>query len=71
MTLFNIKEICADSDQFERAVGGTYEKTPWVAREAFKQAPFDSISSMAEVMKNIVDSASEVRMFQFLRLPLR
>ena len=45
---------------FVGALGGVYEKSPWIAERAFRsKGKIDSITALAEVMKREVDAASE------------
>ena len=56
-----------DCAGFVSAVGGVYEKSPWVAERAFKSAPFDSLTALTAAMKTAVDTAAEAEQLALLR----
>ena len=57
----------ATKDAFVAAVGGTYEKSPWVAERAFAQGPFESVSSIAAAMKQTLANATDDEVLSLLR----
>jgi len=60
----NLAEANALSlDQFEARLGGVFENSPWVAREAWKRRPFDSVDALFGGMSGAVrDAAEELRL---------
>ena len=57
----------ATKDAFVAAVGGTYEKSPWVAERAFAQGPFASVTSLAAAMKQTLADATDDEVLALLR----
>jgi len=57
----------ASKDAFQAAVGGCYEKSPWVAERAFGEGPFDSIAALAAALKKTVEAASDDEKLALLR----
>jgi len=55
------------TDTFQAAVGGCYEKSPWVAERAFAAGPFDSITALAAALQATVDAASDEEKLALLR----
>ena len=52
---------------FVGALGGVYEKSPWIAERAFRnKGEIDSITALAEVMKREVDAASEAEQLDLI-----
>ena len=46
-----------DAAAFVAAFGGVYEHSPWIARQAFAQAPFSSFAALEAVMAAALDAA--------------
>ena len=57
----------ATKDAFVAAVGGCYEKSPWVAERAFARGPFESVSSIAAAMKQTLAEATDDEVLSLLR----
>ena len=57
----------ATKDAFVAAVGGCYEKSPWVAERAFAQGPFASVTSLAAAMKQTLANATDDEVLSLLR----
>ena len=53
--------------QFTELLGGVYEHSPWVAQAAAEQRPFDGLSPLKSVMREIVDHASEEAQLALIR----
>ena len=52
---------------FVGALGGVYEKSPWIAERAFRnKGEIVSITALAEVMKREVDAASEAEQLDLI-----
>lgn len=65
-----VKEILAKSDDEKIAfLGGIYEHSSWVAEELCKTdtSSVDTVTGLANVMKDIVDSSSQERKIELLR----
>jgi len=52
--------------EFVAAVGGCYEKSPWVAERAHGVGPCDSLTALAAAMRSTVDTASEAEKLALL-----
>ena len=57
----------ADEAAFVEALGGVYERSPWVAERASPERPFDSVVDLHECMKRVVQNASRERKLELLR----
>ena len=57
----------ATKDAFVQAVGGCYEKSPWVAERAFAQGPFASVTALAAAMKQTLAEATDDEVLSLLR----
>jgi len=56
---YSLQQINAFSvDEFVNAFGAIYEHSPWVAEQAAKTRPFNSIEQIQAVMQGIVAAAS-------------
>ena len=53
--------------EFVAAIGGVYEKSPWVAEKAHASGPFDSLSMLAAAMRREVDTAGTEAQLELLR----
>ena len=50
-----------DADPFVAAVGFVFEHSPWIAREAWQQRPFESVAALHGAMTAVVDRAPAER----------
>jgi 2-oxo-4-hydroxy-4-carboxy-5-ureidoimidazoline decarboxylase len=57
----------ADEAAFVEALGGAYERSPWVAERARSERPFDGVADLHASMKRVVESASRERKLELLR----
>jgi len=56
---YSLQQINAfGTDEFVSAFGAIYEHSPWVAEQAARMRPFDSIGQMQQAMQEIVAAAS-------------
>ncbi len=53
--------------QFVDILGSVYEKSPWVAEQAWFDQPFSSTDAVHESMKQVVESASREQKLELLR----
>ena len=56
-----------DRETFVDILGGVYEASPWVARGATDERPFDSVDDLAAAMEAAVEAASDERQLSLLR----
>ena len=63
----SLADVSGSKDAFVQAVGGCYEKSPWVAERAFAQGPFASVSSIAAAMKQTLAEATDDEVLSLLR----
>lgn len=56
-----------DKKDFVNFLGGIYEESPWVAKQAWSERPFRSAHELEESMKNVVQSASKEKKLELLR----
>jgi len=64
----NIAELNElDRDSFVEVLGGVYEASPWVARGAHADQPFESVSDVATALEAVVRDASHERRLELLR----
>ena len=54
-------------EQFVTRFGGVFEHSPWVAREAWKRRPFDSLDALFRSMSDAVRDAPEARQLCLIR----
>ena len=54
-------------EQFAARFGGVFENSPWVAREAWQQRPFDSLDALFRRMSEAVRDAPEDRRLSLIR----
>jgi len=54
-------------EQFVARFGGVFEHSPWVAREAWKRRPFDSVDGLFRSMSEAVRDAAEDRQLSLIR----
>lgn len=52
---------------FVSALGGVYERSPWVAERAYDRAPFGSIDALAEAMQQVVLRATRDEQIALIR----
>jgi 2-oxo-4-hydroxy-4-carboxy-5-ureidoimidazoline decarboxylase len=65
---YNIDQINALSPEaFQEALGGIYEHSPWVAREAYANGPFNSRVELEKRFRDVVDAASQDQRTGILR----
>ena len=55
------------SSEFIAALGGCYEKSPWVAERAHAAAPFASLAALASALREAVDGATDAERLALLR----
>lgn len=68
MTDFSLATLNdADQSAFVDALGGVYEHSPWVARQAWHERPFDSVDALADAMGAVVEDASRDAKLELLR----
>ncbi|MDS0261109.1 2-oxo-4-hydroxy-4-carboxy-5-ureidoimidazoline decarboxylase [Haloarcula sp. S1CR25-12] len=64
----NIAELNElDRDRFVAVLGGVYEESPWVARGAYADQPFESVTDVATALEAVVRDASHERRLELLR----
>lgn len=56
-----------DESTFVDTLGGVYEHSPWVARQAWSERPFDSVDALADAMAAIVEDAGRDAQLELLR----
>lgn len=56
-----------DREAFERALGGVFEHSPWVAAQAWRQAPFANVAALHAAMVAAVRAASIQRQLALIR----
>ena len=54
-------------EAFERALGGVFEHSPWVAAQAWRRAPFQSVAAIHAAMTAAVRAASIQRQLALIR----
>jgi 2-oxo-4-hydroxy-4-carboxy-5-ureidoimidazoline decarboxylase len=54
-------------DPFVARLGGVFEHSPWVAREAWKRRPFASVDALFGCMREIVQAAAEEKRLALIR----
>lgn len=65
---YNIDQLNALSPEaFLGALGGIYEHSPWVAREAYADGPFNSRVELEKRFRDVVDAATEDQRTEILR----
>jgi 2-oxo-4-hydroxy-4-carboxy-5-ureidoimidazoline decarboxylase len=52
---------------FEEALGGIFEHSPWVALGAYAQRPFASVEQLHEVMTSVVAQADKEKQLELIR----
>jgi 2-oxo-4-hydroxy-4-carboxy-5-ureidoimidazoline decarboxylase len=65
MTLADVNAM--DESEFVRVLGGVFEHSPWVARQAFASRPFVDIASLHNAMVEVVGRASRDERLALLR----
>ena len=63
----SLAAVSASKEAFVQAVGGCYEKSPWVAERAFAQGPFESVTALAAAMKQTLANATDDEVLSLLR----
>lgn len=56
-----------DSAAFVERFGGIYERSPWVAEEAWKHRPFADRTALEHAMQDVVRRADRPRQLELLR----
>src|SRR3954471_11158248 len=56
-----------DEDAFVAALGGVFEHSPWVARDAFARRPFASVSELAGAAEAAMRAAPRARQLDLIR----
>lgn len=54
-------------EQFIAQFSGLYEHSPWVAEQAWEQAPFANLQDVLDKMKHVVDTAGKEKQLELLR----
>jgi len=54
-------------EQFMARFGGVFENSPWIARAAWEQRPFDSTEALFRSMSNAVRDSSEERQLALIQ----
>ncbi|WP_323173281.1 2-oxo-4-hydroxy-4-carboxy-5-ureidoimidazoline decarboxylase [Natrialba sp. PRR66] len=68
MTEFIIEELSQfDEEHFVDALDDVYEESPWVAKQAASERPFDSREDLRATMERVVNEASRDRKLELLR----
>src|SRR5207245_8192848 len=57
----------ASRDEFEGALGGTFERSPWVAARAIEARPFAGVAALHAAMVAVVRGASHEEQLALLR----
>lgn len=57
----------ASEDEFVTLLGGVYEHSQWVARQALKQRPFRDGDQLQETMRRLVDESSVTGKLELIR----
>ena len=65
MNLAQVNDLTLE--QFTARFGGVFENSPWVAREAWKQRPFDSLDALFRSMSDAVRDAAEEQQLALIR----
>jgi OHCU decarboxylase len=56
-----------DEDAFVAALGGVFEHSPWVARDAFARRPFAAVSELAGALEAAMRAAPRARQLDLIR----
>jgi OHCU decarboxylase len=56
-----------DEDAFAAALGGVFERSPWVARAAWPRRPFASIADLAGALAGAMRTAPRARQIDLIR----
>src|SRR3954470_3441960 len=56
-----------DEDAFVAALGGVFEHSPWVARDAFARRPFASVSELAGALEAAMRGGPRARQLDLIR----
>src|SRR3954452_13141188 len=56
-----------DEDGFVAALGGVFEHSPWVARDAFARRPFASVGDLAGALEAAMRAAARPRQLDLIR----
>ena len=56
-----------DAAAFVGAIGGVYEKSPWITEAAHATGPFDSLAALAAALRKVVDEAGSEAQIALLR----
>ena len=57
----------AGPDDFARLLEGTYEHSPWIAREAWARRPFASLAALKQALVEAVHGAGRERQVDLVR----
>lgn len=64
----SIDELNAGTpEEFVRTLSGVWEHSPWIARRAAEDRPFDSIASVQDAMWRVVCAASDQEKMDLIR----
>jgi N-carbamoyl-L-amino-acid hydrolase len=68
MTALTLEQLnAAKQDQFSALLDGTYEHSPWIAREAWAARPFKSLAGLKHAMSRVVREAGQERQLALVR----
>ena len=56
-----------DEDAFVAALGGVFEHSPWVARDAYARRPFGSVDELAGALEAAMRAAPRARQLDLIR----
>ena len=56
-----------DEDAFVAALGGVFEHSPWVARDAYASRPFGSVGELAGALEAAMRAAPRARQLELIR----
>jgi OHCU decarboxylase len=56
-----------DEEGFAAAVGGVFERSPWLAREAFARRPFSDRDALWAALEEVLRTASRERLVELIR----
>jgi 2-oxo-4-hydroxy-4-carboxy-5-ureidoimidazoline decarboxylase len=68
MTRLTLGDLDAmDEDAFAAALGGVFEHSPWVARDAYARRPFASVDALAGALAAAMRAAARERQLALIR----
>src|SRR5438477_8131107 len=58
VTLMNLREVNAlNQDEFVATLGSLFERSPWIARDAWHARPFDNVTRLHDALCNVMYDA--------------